>query len=183
MFSRPERLRMRTPKDGVGRYDYLKQLITEFGTTKSHQNKLQVIANLANFAYDPINYKFLTSLRVIDLFLDQLSESDPALVQYAIGGICNIVIDPVQQEYLIRSKGINSVVNCLHSEDEQTVLSAITILISTLASGSNFDYINEGVLNHMKQLSTSSNIRFQNLAKIFLQDFNVRLGSDQSTSK
>lgn len=35
MFSRPERLRLRTPKDGVGRYDYLKQLVNEFGTTKS----------------------------------------------------------------------------------------------------------------------------------------------------
>lgn len=56
------------------------------------ENKLQVIANLANFAYDPINYKFLTTLRVIDLFLDQLSESDTTLVQYSIGGICNLVI-------------------------------------------------------------------------------------------
>ena len=31
--------------------------------------KLQVLANLANFAYDPINYEYLRQLNVIDLFL------------------------------------------------------------------------------------------------------------------
>lgn len=35
MFSRPERLTARTPKDGVGRYEFLKQLVNEFRTTKS----------------------------------------------------------------------------------------------------------------------------------------------------
>ena len=31
--------------------------------------KRQVLANLANFSYDPINYQFLRRLKVIDLFL------------------------------------------------------------------------------------------------------------------
>jgi len=31
--------------------------------------KLQVLANLANFAYDPINYEYLRQLNVVDLFL------------------------------------------------------------------------------------------------------------------
>lgn len=147
MFSRPERLQQRTPENGVGRFDYLQQLVNEFKSTKSsgkfvHQfdavlqtaanhrlynwfrslsyfwstseirtrtfctpslwqlnvglicylaAKEQVLANLANFAYDPINYGFLKSLHVIDLFLDQLSETNPKLVQYAVGGLCNLV--------------------------------------------------------------------------------------------
>ena len=36
-----------------------------FGT----EHKLQVLANLANFAYDPINYEFMKQLNIIDLFL------------------------------------------------------------------------------------------------------------------
>lgn len=51
-----------------------------------------MIANLANFAYDPVNYKFLASLKVIDLFLDQLSETNIDLIQFAVAGICNIVV-------------------------------------------------------------------------------------------
>ena len=31
--------------------------------------KLQVLANLANFAYDPINYEYIRHLKIIDLFL------------------------------------------------------------------------------------------------------------------
>lgn len=52
--------------------------------------KGQVLANLANFAYDPINYEYLRQLKVIDLFLDQLSEKDALLTEFAIGGLCNL---------------------------------------------------------------------------------------------
>ena len=60
--------------------------------------KLQIIANLANFGYDPINYQFFRTLNVIDLFLDVLAEEDQdkedkeyndTIMQFAIGGICN----------------------------------------------------------------------------------------------
>ena len=67
------------------------------------ENKLQIIANLANFGYDPINYGFFRTLNVLDLFLDVLaeeqdgdsgsatgnSEFDDTMRQFAIGGICN----------------------------------------------------------------------------------------------
>ena len=64
------------------------------------ENKLQIIANLANFGYDPINYGFFRTLNVLDLFLDVLAEEqddssssssdfDDAMRQFAISGICN----------------------------------------------------------------------------------------------
>lgn len=53
------------------------------------EGKKQVIANLANFAYDPINYEHMYKLNVLDLFLDSLTESDPKLIEFAIGGLCN----------------------------------------------------------------------------------------------
>ena len=39
-------------------------------------NKLQIIANLTNFGYDPINYGFIRTLNVLDLFLDVLAEEE-----------------------------------------------------------------------------------------------------------
>lgn len=45
----------------------------------------QVLANLANFAYDPSNYQYLRQLQVLDLFLDSLSEENETLVEFAIG--------------------------------------------------------------------------------------------------
>lgn len=47
--------------------------------------KEQVLANLANFAYDPSNYPYLRQLQVLDLFLDSLSEENETLVEFAIG--------------------------------------------------------------------------------------------------
>jgi len=48
------------------------------------------LANLANFAYDPINYGYMRQLQIIDLFLHTLSENNPKLIRFAIGGICNL---------------------------------------------------------------------------------------------
>ncbi|KAM5216665.1 armadillo repeat-containing protein 7 isoform 4-T4 [Hipposideros larvatus] len=68
----------------VGRLGYLQALVTEFQETESQNAKEQVLANLANFAYDPSNYQYLRQLQVLDLFLDSLSEENETLVEFAI---------------------------------------------------------------------------------------------------
>ncbi|XP_059937540.1 armadillo repeat-containing protein 7 isoform X2 [Mesoplodon densirostris] len=68
----------------VGRLGYLQALVTEFQATESQDAKEQVLANLANFAYDPSNYQYLRQLQVLDLFLDSLSEENETLVEFAI---------------------------------------------------------------------------------------------------
>ncbi|XP_027281505.1 nuclear pore complex protein Nup85 isoform X7 [Cricetulus griseus] len=70
----------------VGRLGYLQALVTEFQETESQDAKQQVLANLANFAYDPSNYQYLRQLQVLDLFLDSLSEENETLVKFAIAG-------------------------------------------------------------------------------------------------
>jgi len=52
----------------------------------------QVLANLANFAYDPVNYGYMRQLKVIDIFLNALSQSNPKLVRFGIGGLCNLCL-------------------------------------------------------------------------------------------
>nr|XP_014337740.1 PREDICTED: armadillo repeat-containing protein 7 isoform X2 [Bos mutus] len=47
----------------VGRLGYLQALVTEFQQTQSQDAKEQVLANLANFAYDPGNYQYLRQLQ------------------------------------------------------------------------------------------------------------------------
>ncbi|ELW68325.1 Armadillo repeat-containing protein 7 [Tupaia chinensis] len=79
----------------VGRLGYLQALVTEFQETESQDAKEQVLANLANFAYDPSNYQYLRQLQVVDLFLDSLSEENETLVEFAIGsspvGKCRVL--------------------------------------------------------------------------------------------
>ncbi|XP_028354097.1 armadillo repeat-containing protein 7 isoform X6 [Physeter macrocephalus] len=73
----------------VGRLGYLQALVTEFQETESQDAKEQVLANLANFAYDPSNYQYLRQLQVLDLFLDSLSEENETLVEFAIANVPN----------------------------------------------------------------------------------------------
>ncbi|RZC14248.1 follicle cell protein 3C-1 [Asbolus verrucosus] len=102
MFTRKETLLKKTGPDGIGRYEFLKQLIVEFGTTTSTEAKRQVLANLANFAYDPINFEFLKQLHAIDLFLDQLTCDNEDLLHFGLCGLCNISPDPESKDYIIK---------------------------------------------------------------------------------
>ena len=92
--------------------------------------KLQVLANLANFAYDPINYEHFRKLNILDLFLDVVAEeTHDKMIEFAMSGICNCCLDQLNMRYLIENDGVELAVKCLSSENEETVLSAITTLI------------------------------------------------------
>lgn len=70
MYSTKEYINKQSEKSGRrGRFDYLQSLVTEFQDTENVDSKLQVLANLGNFAYDPINYEYLRELNVVDLFI------------------------------------------------------------------------------------------------------------------
>lgn len=170
MFSNAERLKQRTGKKGTGRFEYLQELVTEFQDTSSTEAKHQVLANLANFAYDPINYDFLRNLKVIDLFLDHLSEPDCILQRYSICGLCNLCLDSQNKDYIINSNGVSAVASCLSSADEQTVLSAITTLMFLTTTESKPLVTSAEIVECMVRFSSSANPRLRNLATVFLED-------------
>lgn len=92
--------------------------------------RLQVLANLANFAYDPINYEHFRKLNILDLFLDVVAEdTDDKAIEFAIGGVCNCCLDKLNKQYLVENDGVELAVKCLSSANEETVLSAITTLM------------------------------------------------------
>jgi len=92
--------------------------------------KKQVLANLGNFAYDPINYEHFRVLNILDLFLDVLAEeTDLDMIRFAMGGVCNCCPDPLNQRFLLDNDAVSIVANHLSSSDSDTVQSAITTLI------------------------------------------------------
>ncbi|XP_058531695.1 armadillo repeat-containing protein 7 [Ochotona princeps] len=156
----------------VGRLGYLQALVTEFQETASRDAKEQVLANLANFAYDPGNYEYLRQLQVVDLFLDSLSEENETLVEFAMGGLCNLCVDRANKEHILQAGGVPLITNCLASTNEETVLSAVTTLMYLGSPGPSAhpELTAMPVVQCMLRFSLSANARLRNLAQIFLED-------------
>nr|XP_015211589.1 PREDICTED: armadillo repeat-containing protein 7 isoform X2 [Lepisosteus oculatus]XP_015211590.1 PREDICTED: armadillo repeat-containing protein 7 isoform X2 [Lepisosteus oculatus] len=156
---------------GLDRFEYLQALVTEFQDTDSIEAKTQVLANLANFSYDPSNYEALRKLQVIDLFLDMLTEDNESLVEFGIGGLCNLSLDKTNKEYILQNDGVKLVIGCLSSPNEETVLSAITTLMYLMTPASREEITDTPVVECMLRFSLSTNRRLSNLASVFLQDY------------
>ncbi len=171
MFSSHEYLQKKTGPYGIGRFSYLQSLVTEFQETTSMEAKEQVLANLANFAYDPINYEHFRTLNILDLFLDCLSEENPKLVDYAISGLCNASLDKLNKEIILKRDGVKKVMDCLTSDSESTMLSTITTLMNLMTPESKKDICTDSVVDAMIQLAGSPNKRIGNLATIFVEDY------------
>ncbi|XP_035255742.1 armadillo repeat-containing protein 7 [Anguilla anguilla] len=162
---------------GPDRFEYLQALVTEFQDTDSTDAKEQVLANLANFSYDPGNMEDLRTLQVTELFLDMLTEESENLVEFGIGGLCNLSVDPACRDQILESDGIALVTGCLSSRREETVLSAIATLMN-LATGAGPGagssprerLTDPAVLQCMLRFSLSHSTRLRNLACVFLQD-------------
>ncbi|XP_039198841.1 armadillo repeat-containing protein 7 [Crotalus tigris] len=167
---------------GLGRLEYLQALVTEFQVTDNSDAKEQVLANLANFAYDPQNYEYLRQLRVLDLFLDMLTEDNDNLVEFALGGLCNLCLDKINKDYILEAGGVSAVVNCLASANEETVLSAVTTLMYLSTPQSRQEITVLPVIECMLRFSLSTNRRLKNLATIFLEDYCSPLQVEEARS-
>ncbi|CAB3366635.1 Hypothetical predicted protein [Cloeon dipterum] len=173
MFSSKESLATKTGEFGVGRCDYLAQLVREFHETRSQEAKRQILANLANFAYDPINFEFLRLHRVIDLFIDTLPDEDESLAEFAVGGLCNLCVDPQNQEYILQNNGIQRLQNLLQSKNQEIVCSTITTLIYLKTPSSLKDLQAKPLINRLSDLAACPNKRISNLAHLFLSEEDV----------
>ncbi|CAG5132561.1 unnamed protein product [Candidula unifasciata] len=171
MFSSQEYLDRKTGPYGIGRLSYLQSLVTEFQDTSDEEAKEQVLANLANFAYDPINYQHFKKLNVVDLFLDCLEENNEKLIEFAIGGLCNCCLDKDFKQHIINSGGIDLVIRCLSRSEEQTVMSAVTTLMYLSTPESKQAITVLPVVECMLRFSECDNKLLANLAQVFLQDY------------
>ncbi|KAI8055790.1 hypothetical protein BDF22DRAFT_774043 [Syncephalis plumigaleata] len=116
------------------RPEYLQALVDEYQTTEDREAKRQILANLANFAYDPNNYKWLRALNITELFLDAIATEkteDMAddFISFGIGGLCNLTIDMDYTTDLLKNEeALQLVYNCLASTQSSTICSALTTL-------------------------------------------------------
>lgn len=171
MFTTKTTLRQRTPENGTNREQYLSLLLKEFINAKSKDARYQVLANLANFAYDPINYEYIRDLGILDILLEQLANGDDEKLKYfASAGLCNLCADPKNCEEVVKNGGIQLFIDALSSENDETVLNVITTLIYLTNHVTKPIIASENVINRMLQLKGSANRRLYNLAVIFLED-------------
>ncbi|CAF0743880.1 unnamed protein product [Adineta steineri] len=178
MFSTPKSLQRRTGPFGVKRLEYLKQLLNEYEhTSTNNENKLQLLANFANFSYDPINYIYLRQLNIIDLFLDCLQmHTDDDFVHYALAGLCNMSADKINNQLILEKNPtiLICLIKYLFSNRFDIVINSMLTLMFLC------DY-NEQIKNELRQrieirqclekYSQSKDIRLSNMAKLFLQDY------------
>nr|CCA28260.1 conserved hypothetical protein [Albugo laibachii Nc14] len=147
MLSSHRRLFERQGKYGTPRQEYLQELVSAFQGVKDTLRREEILANLSNFAYDPINYVYLKELHVITLFLDVLAMSKSelngqkpklecnevrhknAMMEFALGGICNCIADPRLQLQFFALNGANEIIGCVRKLVE---ISDITACVSKL---------------------------------------------------
>eukprot|EP01113_Clastostelium_recurvatum_P009341 TRINITY_DN14491_c0_g1_i2.p1 TRINITY_DN14491_c0_g1~~TRINITY_DN14491_c0_g1_i2.p1 ORF type:complete len:280 (-),score=56.28 TRINITY_DN14491_c0_g1_i2:44-883(-) len=132
--------------------------------------KAQVLANLANFAYDPLNYDFLRRLNVIDLFLDTIEDPiDLEMQEFAILGLCNLCPDPANKASIIQNQGVPHIIKCLSSTNEDVVMGAITTLYYLTDSSTQSITMTKPVLGALRAYSKAPSKRLSTLAKVVLK--------------
>jgi len=178
MFSTWSSLNRRTGRFGVGRFEYLKLLLNEYEhSTTNNENKLQILANLANFSYDPINYPFIRQLNLIDLYLDCLQlHTDDDFVDYSLGALCNLSCDSLNcQDIFDKQPSILVLlVKCLFSHRFDIVMNSMLLLM--FLSDFNSQMKKQLIERHeirscLQQYSQSKDIRLANMSKLFLEDY------------
>ncbi|XP_057490379.1 uncharacterized protein LOC130776236 isoform X2 [Actinidia eriantha] len=170
MFTNSRRQEERTGKYGTPRLQYLQELVTQFQNTTSEESKEKIVANLANFAYDPYNYTFLRQLNVLELFLDCITEPNEKLVEFGIGGICNSCVDPANASIVTQCGGIPLIIQCLSSPVRNTVNYAIGALYYLCNASNKGDILKPEVVDVIRRYAAagSVSVSFSNLAQAFL---------------
>ncbi|XP_039689572.1 armadillo repeat-containing protein 7 [Medicago truncatula] len=128
MFTNNQRQQERTGRYGTSRLQYLQELVTQFQNSSEDEIKEKILANLANFAYDPYNFNFLRQLNVLELFLDCVTEPNEKIIEFGVGGICNSCVDPANATIVAGVGGIPLIIQCLSSPVRNTVNYALGAL-------------------------------------------------------
>ncbi|KAG9150095.1 hypothetical protein Leryth_027346 [Lithospermum erythrorhizon] len=169
MFTNSQRQEERTGKYGTPRVQYLQELVTQFQSASSEETKEKIVANLANFSYDPFNYSFLRQLNILELFLDCMTEPNERLVEFGIGGICNACADPANAKVIAQSDGVPLIIQCLSSPVKNTVSYALGALYYICNASTKEAILKPEVVETIKRYaSAGADVTFSNLAQAFL---------------
>ncbi|XP_036329226.1 armadillo repeat-containing protein 7 isoform X1 [Rhagoletis pomonella] len=182
MFSGHAHLKRRTPEGGIPRPDYIEYLVEEYHTSTNVEAKEQVTANLANFAYDPINWEYLKEAGALEVFEECTKSPNERLQLHALAGYCNICLDPAAFNFLTKPE-VNSQVKLLLQTSEATDLHLNSIaLFYQLITADNCSQEEKSRVITPHLLKTITNLRnlspdprVKNLAALFCEDFGSRI--------
>ncbi|GMP70784.1 hypothetical protein CsSME_00029488 [Camellia sinensis var. sinensis] len=165
MFTNSRRQEERTGKYGTPRLQYLQELVSQFQNATSEESKERIVANLANFAYDPYNYTFLRQVQC-----PQLNEPNEKLVEFGVGGICNSCVDPANAAIVTQCGGIPLIIQCLSSPVRNTVNYALGALYYLCNASNKEEILKPEVVDVMRRYAAAGavSVSFSNLAQAFL---------------
>lgn len=87
------------------------------------------------------------------------------------GGLCNLCLDKTNKDYILEANGVEAIINCLSSSNEETVMSAVTTLMYLTTPQSRQQTTALPVVECMLRFSLSASRRLSNLATVFLEDY------------
>ncbi|CAO3637003.1 unnamed protein product [Cunninghamella echinulata] len=177
MFQSKAFIEKRHGQNSLNKLQYFQQLINEYTTTDNLEAKQQVLANLANFSYNPINYNWLWEVNVIDIYLEALKDQDTTLQEFALGGLANICLEPRHQYYLLENQDhINSIIYFLQIKENKStiniIINTLTILLLLISTDYHSKILSEDLKQKLIQLQqNTSNTTIQNMISLLLQDY------------
>lgn len=182
MFSSHTHLKRRTPEGGIPRPDYIEYLVEEYHTSTDIEAKEQVTANLANFAYDPINWRYLEESGALDVFEDCIKSPNERLQLHAIAGYCNICLDPLAFKFITNLEKLAQISSLLHATEATDIqLNCIALIYQLLTADSCTQeqrtlIVTLCLLKKITQLrNESTDQRVKNIATLFCEDFGSRI--------
>lgn len=176
MFTSSKWLKIKTPPNSLGRKEFIESLVKEFHTTTNIEAQEQITANLANFAYDPINYKYLTDANALDLFILLLNSPNEKLVLHGSAGLCNICSDLYSLEEITKPQNIKVITEVFEKTRDTEVSINLLVLFYFLSCKKNLRSLIFTLENIKKiqLLKKSSEKRLVSLSTVLFEDFIIK---------
>ncbi|KAI8139522.1 hypothetical protein BJV82DRAFT_581906 [Fennellomyces sp. T-0311] len=163
---------------GPDREQFLGQLVQEYNSTKDLEAKQQVLANLANFAYDAINHDWLWQVYAVDVFLDAIEQPDPLLKEFGMGGLTNICRDPQHSHYILsKPENIEKIAAIVVSNSQRpcttdAVINAMVALMFLVNESSRPVIVTPALKEGLLRLQDpQTDKRINTIATLFLTDY------------
>jgi len=179
------KLRSKTRETDYNRCDFLQALLNEYQDCGDNEDaRLQVLANLANFSYDPINYQRMRELKIPEMFVDCI-EMDESLngnrANFGVAGLCNLLADPANREVILyHPRAVSLLVRCLSSDRDDTIMSALTCLSQLINMDTKLRIVTSELRMLIQRFGSSANARLKTLARAISKIHHLEIKFDET---
>ena len=164
------------------RYLYLRDLLAELRESPQLAARQQVLANIANFAYDPRNASHLLRLDAPRLLLARLADPDAELRRFAAAAVCNLCLEPQCRRALLVGGLLPALLLGLEDSCVQTAAACLTtLLLLPVTDRSVREQVDgERLVQLTVQFSGSEDRRLANLATLLQRQLSPCAAAEDS---